>query len=60
MAAAAALAAWTYDFGASAPDTAVEFKILHSIMENSVRMRAGTDEQETWSEEEVRKGFKRL
>jgi mono/diheme cytochrome c family protein len=56
--AAAALAAWTFDIAASVPDTAVEFKILHSIMRNSVRMRAGTDERETWSEEEVRKGFK--
>jgi mono/diheme cytochrome c family protein len=58
MVVAAAVAAWTYDVGASVPDTAVEFKILHSIMQNSVRIRAGTDEPETWSEEEVRKGFK--
>jgi mono/diheme cytochrome c family protein len=30
----------------------------YAIMQNSVRIRAGTDEPETWSEEEVRKGFK--
>lgn len=58
MVVAAALAAWTYDIGASVPDSAAEFKILHSVMRNSVQMRAGTEERATWSEEDVRKGFK--
>jgi hypothetical protein len=60
MVVAAAIAAWTYDVGASVPDSAAEFKILHFIMRNSVQMRAGTgtEEQETWSEEKVHKGFK--
>jgi mono/diheme cytochrome c family protein len=56
---AAVLVAWTYNVSASVPDTAAEFEILHSIMQNSVRMHAGTEEErETWSEEEIRKGFK--
>jgi len=54
---AAALAAYTYDVAASTPDTALEFEILHSIMRNSVQMRAGKEERLTWTEEEVRKGF---
>jgi mono/diheme cytochrome c family protein len=58
MVVAAALVAWTYDVEASVPDTAIEFEVLHSIMRNSVQMRAGTVERETWSEEDVRNGFK--
>src|ERR1700704_6297283 len=58
MVVAAALVAWAYDVAASVPDTAIEFEVLHSIMRNSVQMRAGTEERETWSEEYVRKGFK--
>jgi mono/diheme cytochrome c family protein len=58
MIVAAALVAWTYDVAASVPDTAIEFEVLHFIMRNSVQMRAGTEERETWREEDVRKGFK--
>ena len=58
MVVAAALVSWTYDVAASVPDTAIEFEVLHSIMRNSVQMRAGTEEREPWSEEDVRKGFK--
>jgi mono/diheme cytochrome c family protein len=58
MAGAAALLAWTYDVAASVPETAVEFEILHSIMRNSVQMRAGTEERKTWSEQDVSNGFK--
>jgi mono/diheme cytochrome c family protein len=39
------------------PDTALEFEILHSVMRNSVQMRAGKEERQIWTEEEVRKGF---
>jgi len=53
----AALAAGTYDVAASAPDTALEFEIMHSITRNSVRMRAGDEERQTWTEAELRNGF---
>jgi hypothetical protein len=56
MVVAAALVSWTYDAAASVPDTAIEFEVLHSIMGNSVQMRAGPEEREPWSEEDVRKG----
>jgi hypothetical protein len=50
---AAALVLWTYNVSASVPDRAAEFEILHSIMQNSVRMHAETEEErETWNEEE--------
>ena len=55
--AAGALVAWNYDIAASVPDTAVEFEVLHSIMHHSVQMRAGTEEKQTWSEDDIRNGF---
>ncbi|KAF2991516.1 cytochrome c (plasmid) [Methylocystis sp. MJC1] len=47
----------TYNVAASARGSTLEFGILHSVMRNSVRARAGEDGRETWTEEELRKGF---
>lgn len=47
----------TYNVAASARGSKLEFGILHSVMRNAVRARAGEDGRETWTEEELRKGF---
>jgi mono/diheme cytochrome c family protein len=54
---AAAIVAATYNVAASEPETAIERDILHSIMRNSVQMRAATAEPSTYTDDQIRKGF---
>lgn len=53
----AAIVTASYNVSASAPETSVELGVLHSVMRHSVRERAGVEGRETWSDEELRKGF---
>lgn len=55
---ALAALAVTYDVAASARESDLESEIFRSIMENSVRAHAGTEGHESWSDDEIHKGFK--
>lgn len=47
-----------YNVAATAPHTALVRVILNWTMRNSVRVHAGNESPETWSEDQARKGFK--
>jgi mono/diheme cytochrome c family protein len=47
-----------YDVAATLPHTGLGRVILNSTMRFSVRAHAGDDVQKTWSEDQVREGFK--
>ncbi len=47
-----------YDVAATAPHTPLGRAILSWTMRNSVRVHAGNESPETWSEDQARKGFK--
>lgn len=54
---AAAIFAFSYNVAAAVPETSFELGVLHSVMQHSVRERAGVGGAETWSDDELRKGF---
>ena len=47
-----------YNVAATAPRTALVRVILNWTMRSSVRVHAGNESPETWSEDQARKGFK--
>ncbi|MBG0800182.1 cytochrome c [Methylocystis sp. H4A] len=47
-----------YDVAATAPHTPLGRAIFSWTMRNSVRVHAGNESPETWSEDQARKGFK--
>jgi mono/diheme cytochrome c family protein len=47
-----------YNVAATAPHTALARVVLSWTMRNSVRAHAGSESPETWSEDQIRKGFK--
>jgi mono/diheme cytochrome c family protein len=47
-----------YNVAATAPHTALVRVVLNWTMRNSVRVHAGNESPETWSEDQARKGFK--
>ena len=46
-----------YNVAATAPETGLERLIFNSTMRQSVRARAGKEQREVWSEDQVRSGF---
>jgi mono/diheme cytochrome c family protein len=54
---AGALVAATFNVAASESETALEKDILHSIMRNSVQMRAASAQPSAYTEDQTRKGF---
>ncbi len=58
LAATVVILSGVYDVAATVPHTALEELILSSTMRYSVEAHAGNESRETWSEEQVREGFK--